>query len=504
MYKKTFLILLPIFLVTLLFYLPVLTTYFSGDDFFHFRVAQEAGSKGLVYLFGFHPFSERGIAFYRPIFRELLYLNFYNLFGLNALPFRILQFVLLFSNIALTYLLMNKLFKRKSLSYLVSLMVGISGANVSILYYLAGGVQALGATFFVLLTVLLYLKYLEKRILKWKLISFLTFFLALASHETSIALIPVILFLDVSSWDKININNILKSVRGYLIPLGFSLIYLYLEVKVIGFSEGEVQYHPVFNLKTIANTFSWYIVWAVGLPESLIDFVGSGLKLNPNLLKYWSNYYRVIFPTFFYSVIVIATSIFYIVVKKIKLLSNRNFLLLLIWFPASILPLALLPLHKSAYYLAVSLPAFWGVVFYIVFSAYDLLKKKTKIGLILVMLFVAGLICLSLSTSQLAQSTYWAKTRGDYAKQIISQIQAKYPELPYGSILYLRNDPDYPFISSEWGSSSKQAFFILNGQDAINLLYKGKNIMVYYEDLGGVPMAAYKNKDVFELTVKVF
>ncbi len=503
MYKKTLLILIPVFLITLLFYLPVLTTYFSGDDFFHFKVAQEAGAKGLVYLFGFHSFVERGIAFYRPIFRELLYLNFYNLFGLNALPFRILQFALLFANVWLTYILMNRLFKRKELSFLVALFVGISSANVSILYYLAGGIQALGATFFVLLTVFLYLKYLEKRKLAWKVVSFGTFFLAIASHETSVALIPVLLFLDISNQGKMSISNVIKSVKGFLVPLLFSLVYIYLEVKVIGFSEGEVQYHPVFNLKTIANTYFWYVVWAVGLPESLIDFVGSGLKLNPNLLKYWSSYYRVIFPTFFYSVAVVTFSTIYLAVKKRKIFVNKNFLLLFIWFSASILPLALLPLHKSAYYLCVSLPAFWGVVFYIVFSAYDLVKKRTKLVLVVFIVFIGSLIALTLSTSKLSQSTYWAKTRGDYARQIISQIKNKYPDLPFNSILYLKNDPNYPFISTDWGGSSKQAFFILNGQDAVNLLYKGKGIKVYYEDMGGLPKDLNR-KSVFELTVKVF
>ncbi len=503
MFRKSFFVLTPIFLVVFLFYFPVLGTYFTGDDFFHFRVSQTAGARGLLYLFGFHPFSERGIAFYRPIFRELLYLNFYNLFGLNQLPFRIFQFLILFINIGLSYLLMNRLFKKRIISFLTAFFVGISAANVGILYYLAGGIQTLGASMFVLLTIIFFLDYLEKEILKYKVFAFITFFLALASHETSIALIPILFFLNFVSQRKLNRQAFFNSIKELWLPIVVSFIYLFLEARVIGFSEGEVQYHPVFNLKSIANTYSWYGVWAFGLPESLVDFVGSGLKLNPNLLKYWGNYYRIIFPTFFFSILVFIFSFGYLLIKKSKILLNKFFLLLVIWFICGILPLAILPLHKSVYYLSVPLAAFWGIVFYTVFNAYELIRKKLKISLVVFIIFVLSLFVLSFTTTQLAKTTYWAKTRGDYALEIINQIKTKYPDLPNNSILYLKNDPNYPFIAADWGSSSKQAFFILNGSDAINLLYKGKSISVYYEDMGGLPKNV-DSKQVFQLTVKIF
>lgn len=337
--------------------------------------------------------------------------------------------------------------------------------------------------------------------MKWKLFSFITFFLAIASHETSIVLIPILFFLYFTSQKKLNRQTFLNSIKELWIPLIVGLIYLFLEVKVIGFSEGEVQYHPVFHFKSIVNTYSWYGVWAFGIPESLVDFVGSGLKLNPNLFKYWGDYYRIIFPTFIFSSAIFVFSFIYLLVKKLRLLLNKNFVLLLIWFPLGILPLAVVPLHKSVYYLSVVLPAFWGIVFYTVFSVYELVK--IKIAKVIFFLFVVSLFALSLTTSQLAKTTYWAKTRGDYARQIIDQIKTKYPDLPNNSILYLKNDPNYPFIAVDWGSSSKQAFFILNGSDAINLLYKGKSVSVYYEDMGGLP----KNIDsklVFQLTVKIF
>lgn len=173
---KKFLVFLLIPFSVLILYYPALSTYFSQDDFFHFKVSLTDGSFGqFVNLFNFHSFSEKGIAFYRPIFREGLFNIFYSLFGLNPYPFRILQFLILFLNSILAYYLISNFFRNRYLSFFVAFFYAICSAQVSPLYYLAGGIQVLGATTFLLLTLLLSLKHSP--------FSFVTFLLALGSHE---------------------------------------------------------------------------------------------------------------------------------------------------------------------------------------------------------------------------------------------------------------------------------------------------------------------------------
>jgi len=153
-FKKS-LPLLIIYSAVVLLYFPSLTTYFSHDDFFHFKISMTDGSLGqFVNFFGFHPFNERLIAFYRPIFREVLYNTFYNLFGLNQLPFRLLSFAIHFINIYLVFNLMQLLFKKKFISYFASFFFAITAANVSSFYYLAGGIQTQGATMLILLSII--------------------------------------------------------------------------------------------------------------------------------------------------------------------------------------------------------------------------------------------------------------------------------------------------------------------------------------------------------------
>lgn len=66
-------------------------------------------------------------------------------------------------------------------------------------------------------------------------------------------------------------------------------------------------------------------------------------------------------------------------------------------------------------------------------------------------------------------------------------MKSTYPTLPKGAIVYFKNDPQYPFLTQEWGGTSKQASLILNGADALQLLYNDPTLKVYYEDLSSIP-----------------
>lgn len=89
------------------------------------------------------------------------------------------------------------------------------------------------------------------------------------------------------------------------------------------------------------------------------------------------------------------------------------------------------------------------------------------------------------------------------AEKIIKQIKILYPNLPRGVIVYFKNDPNYPYLTKEWGNTSKQASVILNGSDALQLLYKDPTLRVFYEDLGGIPEHLYQEK-VYEMVANLY
>lgn len=474
---------LPILLIwaaALLFYHPALTTYFSQDDFFHIKISQTDGSAAsFLKLFGFYPFEERGIAFYRPIFREVFFNIFYGLFGLNQLPYRLFAFFVHFANVVLVYMLLQRMFGRRELSLFAAFFYGVSAANVATLYYLTGGIQSLGATMFILLTLILFWDGRRK-------LSFLTFLLALGSHELA-AVLPALLA-GVALLKRLPIKHLWPH-------FSVLLLYLYLDLAVIGFSSGEQQYQIVLSIKKAANTFAWYMAWAWGLPEMLVDFVRPGLQLNPSLMRYWGGYFKVVFAAFLASVALFLGAFVFLLLRGRKIFADKRLWFFVFWGAFGIVPVVLLPLHKSAYYLAPVLPAFWTVVGFLVFSAYWLASRRYRqVAAILCGLFLGALALLSLVSARLGEQTYWAASRGRLAQKLLNDVKAAHRQLPAGSGVYFVNDPTYPFVADQWGSTSKQASFILNGSDALQLFYKDPTLRVFYEDLGGVPEDFPKDK----------
>lgn len=478
-----------IYLFVLYLYFPVLTTFFSHDDFFHFKVSITDGSLiSLVRLFGFYPFLLRGIAFYRPLFRELLYNISYSLFGLNVLPFRIFQFLIHFVNIYLVFKFVQRIYKKTVISFFSAFFFGICAANVASFYYLAGGIQIMGATLFILLSLLFFDNYLSNNNSKYKILSFGSFFLALASHEQA-AVIPLLIagLILVRYKFKVSLKKIFKIWPYFLVVV----FYLFLNLKVIGYSSSETQYRLVFNPKTTLNTLGWYTGWALGIPEMLIDFVNPGFRLNPDLFRYWGGYFKIIFSSL--SISISLVSIYLILARK-KLI-NRSVLFFGAWFILVILPVLFLPQHKSTYYLYPALPAFWTIIAIVSYNGFQSLKQKYfNLASVSIIVLISSLTALSSTSAILGKTTYWAAGRGKLAKKLIDDVLNKFPTLPKGSGILFTNDPTFPYISDDWKSSSKQAYFALNGEDGLQLLYKDNTLRVFYEDTGGVPAVFSKEK----------
>lgn len=221
----------------------------------------------------------------------------------------------------------------------------------------------------------------------------------------------------------------------------------------------------------------WYLVWAIGIPEMLIDFVRSGIRLDPNLMKYWGNYYQIIFPAFITLVIGLIGLSVSLIRKHDRGIISWQFLGLIIWFIIAIFPVALLPEHKSTYYLAlanVGLAGIFGIL-----CDRGLFFQKLQW---LVYIVVISFVVLSVESAFFGSKFYWAATRGRLAGKIINEIYGKYPKVPANTIFYIENDPSYPYVAKEWGGTSKQVMLAINNRDALRLLYHRNDLQVYYQD----------------------
>lgn len=462
---------LIIFCVTIFIYGKYLFLYFSQDDFFHLKVTQTDGSlKAFLNLFSFKPLAERGgmTYFYRPIFREAIYNIYYKAFGLNALPFRITQFIVHFANIILTYLVLVRITKNKSIAFFGAFFVGLAAANIGILSYLAGGIQISGMLMFGLISILFYDRFLTGKKFLDKFLSFLFFLFAIASHEIA-ATIPLIHMALFISKKGFNVKTLMRAIKGNLLSLGVVILFLYLEVFVIGLPTSEQHYGINFSLFKLLNSYFWYFVWSLGIPEMLVDFVGPGIRLNPNLMKYWGDYFIVIFISF---VLLIA----FLLATLPKLYRSKLYLFFVFWFIAGITPVVILPFHRLYYYLGFVLPAVGGILG---LTHYEIYKKNK----VLSAFFICILSVLTLTSIKLADTNYWAISRARIAKSLIDDVKNEYPTLPEGASVYFTNDEGQPYFNDEWGNSSKQASIILSESNALQLVYQDMSLKVYYEDL---------------------
>lgn len=468
------LLLIPIFAI-LLFYWPVLSTYFAHDDFFHFNIARADGSLfGFLKFFEILPIEVRGYGFYRQLSRETLYYFFHLLFGLNAVPFRVFAIGLQIINSIFVYKFILLHFKNRKYALFTSMFFAISAANVGVLYYLAGGIQMQLLTLFAFISLFSFRQYILKRDIWMRMVAAVAFLAGLASHELAIC-IPILLAIYTWSISRKDIRSTLYFIATEMLIFWYLLVaYIYVQFVAIGLPQDQDHYSFNLSPKKFINTLSWYSAWSLGLPEMLIDFVPSGLKLDPRLMRFWGGYFSIIFPSFFAT---LGLLIFFLFksVKNLLKKADKRFIFLTLWFPASLGPMLFLPAHKQTYYLGFGLVGFWASIGYLVFVAN---KKTSKL---LITIFIAVLLVLNATSIKLAEKTYPAINRGKLAQKLIADMKSQYPTLPKGATVYVKNDPDYPYIADEWGGTARQASFVLSNENAFQVLYDDPNLKVYYE-----------------------
>lgn len=465
---KTIYIFLLGFLLLFFLNFNALSSYFSQDDFFHLNAVSQ---KDFCDVPSFFLSKQKSYGFYRPLSRETFNLVMYKLFDLNPLPYHLFNLFLIILNSVVVFYLSKFLIKEKivaNLSYLIFIFSSLHNIE---LYYLAS-VQTLLASFFLGLSILMYLYYLHKSSLVYYFSAVAFFLLAIFSHEISLILVGCLFFIELIN--KFNLKKIFLRLLPFVVV---SIIYLF-STSLFTSLPTEGVYQPNFNPKAIINTFGWYIIWSFNMPEMLVDFVGPKFAINPNLFKWYPEYFYIIFPFFVFIVLSILSSL--IVLRK--KLTNKYIILSTGLFIVSLSPFLFFPQKKFIYYLEFAY--FW---FSILLSFIFLLAwKGQKVFRIWVILGVLSLFTIALFTDNLNKSTYWAAKRAKAAQFIVNDIKVKVPNPPKGAIFYIQDDPDYPFIAEQWGSSSKQAFYILSGQDAFQLLYNDPTVKVYFESIDGL------------------
>ncbi len=439
--------------LSVLVFLPALFNFFSADDWFHLRLVQINSCQEFLNFFSFGK-TDQSAAFYRPMSTQLFFFGFYKLFGLNSIfyfGFGLVLFGLIIWN--LIKFLEELKFEKKTI-WVATLIYGLSASNFARINFVSA-YQELLVGLFTLLGLRFYIKK------NWWFVVF--GIMALLSKETAIIFGGLMMLVD---W-KLK-ENPFKKIKYYLPIVLSSIIYLVLRFGIFKTVQGD-SYIWDFGLKKVLNTTMWYGFWSIGIPEFMVDYVGSGLRVVP---KFFSDF--GIWAKIFLSEIgVLFLSILGLIIFGIKKLGKNldKFVWGILFFGISLLPVIFLPWHKFSH--ALTLPLIGMAI--ILGEIYSLNKNK-----ILKIFFLVAFLILNLSSIYNLNQKHYSVTRGEISKKVFNYFEQNYPEYPKDKSFVFVNDTN-PEVK-QWGSS-KQIAYALSSSDFFKVFYKNKNIKVYYEDL---------------------
>ena len=203
-----------------------------------------------------------------------------------------------------------------------------------------------------------------------------------------------------------------------------------------GFASGDT-YVWDFSLKKIANTIIWYVVWSLNLPEALVDFVGPGLNVNPNLWLYWSKQIMPILILFGLEcvfLISLLSKALLIKNQKERLKINIVSVFCIMWFLTSLAPVVFLPFHKFTFYLTLPLI---GVVLRISY-----LLVESKYSNLVICIFLLIWTSLSVLTIQHTINTNWITQGEKISKNIYIFFQANETKMKDKEIIFSDTQKD--------------------------------------------------------------
>lgn len=373
-------------IISLMIFYPALLSFFTHDDFYFLKISKVENASQFISFFD--PINDiQNIGVYRPLPLRVYYFLGTYIFNLNPLGLRIISFLTFFINILLVGYLTEIIIKKKNAPAIASFLYAVSVTHFGQLYYI-GAYQELLITFFTLLSVISFAK--------TKIItSFIFFIAALMCKETAVVIPGLIaslyLFQNLTNKKKYNFKKLFLLLTPFVLIV---FLYLYFHFFHFGTIEGDSYVWDFSPIRAI-NTALWYILWSLNLPEMLVDFVGPGIRFNPNLFKYWSKEIIPIFVLFVLQIFIIC----YVFLKSInkKLLPFTYHLLTfsILWFLLTILPVLFLPLHKFTYYLTLPLVGVVLLFTYIIHNSRFLI------------LFCFVWLTLSLFSLELTINTNW-------------------------------------------------------------------------------------------------
>lgn len=257
------------FLLAIVIFAPSISTYFIGDDFTWFRWAASCGKGGAtcpstLSTISQYFFNSDGF-FYRPGTKSF-FLLLYPLFWLNQVVYHAASIFLHFAVVTLLYLVARKIMKSDLLSAVSGFIFLVSSGYIEIVVWIASIGHLVNAVF-ILLGLLLFIKWYETKKIYYIAGSLVSSLIALAFHELGI-ISPFLAISYVIFEEGLQIKKPLQNLLKKAYLLLFVPDVMYLLVRYFAHTHwfnGDYSYNLVklpFNLA--GNIFGYILLSVVG------------------------------------------------------------------------------------------------------------------------------------------------------------------------------------------------------------------------------------------------
>lgn len=407
-----------IVLAIILFYFPIFFYGFSQDDFIH-QYSSQAKNFGEVLNF-FNPFAHfPDIFFYRPLTTQFYFFINNLLFGFNPIPFRTEALAVHLLNSFLVYKLVLKLDNKRPIAILSSLFYGISAIHFLSLFYISS-FQQIGRAFFMLSSMILFLKFLEDKKKLFYTGSLLTFVLALLSKETSIVLPFLLAVLIFFKLEKSSYKNALLQTLPF-----FAVAGIFLLIRLSGFNSvfNEGAYSFQIDIKTFYNNLKWYLLWIFGLPEIISTYP----SLGPASIKMFARDYQLSLPILVSLAILISSLLagFW----KFKGIDQKQLWFTFFFCLVSIAPVLFLNGHRYPQYLDLPLVVLLPLLATVILFDF---KKRWILSICL----IASFLALQFFSLRLSQQIHWTTHRSKVATHYKNILDPKMQSISKPTIIY--------------------------------------------------------------------
>ena len=327
---------------------------------------------------------------YRPLLLLSLALD-YRLWNLNPMGYHLTSIILHFLNGWLVFLILQKLFKNKFISFFTSLLFIVHPIQTEAVAYASGRSDPL-FTFFLLGSLWFSISYLksQKSSIALFIGSVILFIFSLLSKESAVIL-PLLTVLMLIVMENKNLSRF-KTVLLVGVYLTVDLIYIILRLTKLNFLNSFNFYdvptlyssHLGIRLFTFSKVFFDYLL-VLFFPQDLI------VARKPDIITSIFNPWVLFFAVFLIVAIFIS-------VQKRK--SNKIYFFSLTWFFITILPVSgIVPINniESEHYLYLPSIAVFSLISFLIYKNWIYLKNN-EIKRLIGVLVILGILLLFFRT----------------------------------------------------------------------------------------------------------